>query len=945
MLSVLFLFGSFNSFGDHIVGAGLSYSYVSGSTYKITLTVYARCGAGGLPFNTLPIATPQILIYNGGTYTDSIHLVVEPPDSGTEVTLFCLGDTTQCESITSTTPGTKKFVYNGNYTLPIASASWRFIFNGYMGTSAAAGRAAAITNLNSPGSTIIQLEDTLNNTTYNSTSPVIHSNLEENVAINSNDFYSPFAVDSAGDSLTYMLAPAMNGSGFSSTTIGGAVGYLPGGISWTGVPLSATTPIQNVSAGSFSFNSVTGQMGFYPTVIQRSVVVYNIEARRAGTMVGSSQVELTILALTDTGSSSVFASMPGVGSVNYFKGCGNDPDTVRVSSYATGCGLSGVQWQSSPDSVTWTNISGATSGSYVYNSAVPVYYRCFQSSSLDSLTSYSNILHAPASYYSIMHSTVLTSSDTLCDSARFYVTACNLSTSYSVTTWYGDGTSNNTALSTSGVCSAHIAHWYSTPGTYLVKQVLYNSGSPVDSTSFFYSDFYCSILQAKFYYDADSNCVYDAPPDLLMSYPLTIEIDSNGLPIDTISATNGLYYKAYGGPGTVYSFKILSTAPGLMASCPVGGILSDTIQSSIATYPVKYFGLKIAPGSGFDLADNASFRCGFHYSGGTILVYNNYATLKPAVITMTFSPKYNFTSASPIPAYVIGNTITWNISSLSCIIPPTLIDVSLDIDGLPMLPIGDTIHGNSLVTPTTGDLNPGNNDCVILDTVKISYDPNYIEVSPEGYISSGTQLQYTIHFENTGNDTAHNIYVMDTLGPSLDRHSLSLVAVSAPMNIYMMNDGVNNIVKFDFPKINLLDSSHHNQCDGMLIFNIKTKSGLPNGTTIFNHAGIFFDDNPVVMTDTVEDIIGIPVLSTVNAQMIAAHVFVYPNPATDELTIKMDQGAYTSFAISNSIGQEMIQQRLSTTQTQVNVKMLPAGVYYITFRGENGTTVQKFVKE
>ena len=951
VLSVLFLFGSFNSFGDHIKGVGLSYSYVSGSTYKITLTVYTGCA----PTATLSYASPQILIYNGNTYTDSIHLVVVPPDSGIEVTALCAADTTQCISTSSTIPGIRKYVYSGNYTLPSTSAAWRFIFNGFMGGAAAASREASITNLSAPGSTIIQLEDTLNNTVYNSTSPVIHSNLQQNVAINQNDFYSPFAVDSGGDALTFMLAPAMNGT--ESTTIGGAVGYVAG-ISWPGVPLSATTPMQNVLAGSFSVNSATGEISFYPTVIQNSVVVYNIEARRAGTIVGTSQVELTILALADTGSSSwVYASMPGAGPANYFKGCGSDPDTVRISGYATGCGLSGIQWQSSPDSITWTNISGATSDSYVYTSAVPVYYRCFQTSSLYSLTGYSNIVHAPASHYSIMQSTILSPTDTLCDSTRFYVVACDLSTSYSVKTWFGDGTSNNTALSTSGVCSANMAHWYSAPGIYLVKQVLYNSGSPVDSVSFSYSDYYCSILQAKFYYDADSNCVYGGYPDFLNNYPLTVEIDSNTIPIDTISATSGLYYKAKGGSGTIYSFKVLSTIPGLMVSCPTSAILSDTIQSSISTYPVKYFGLKIIPGTVFDLAIYDVIPVtGQHDEWGNIYVWNNYGFLTNATVTLNYSPKYNVNTGggaldvNPLPTSYTSTSITWDLSGFSCATSPIDLYYAIwtDIGCCGYLTAGDTINSNLNVTPLVGDADISNNFCIVIDTVKAGCDPNEMSVSPAGCIAvdTVTKLQYTISFMNTGNDTAFNIYVMDTLSPNVNPHSLKLLLASAAMNIDMINDGVNNIVKFDFPGINLLDSAVCPHCSGAIIFDINTMLGLPVGATIFNHAGIFFDYNPVVMTNTVENIMGGCTTTSVKNSSPARsnRVSVYPNPATDELTIKMSQGAYTSFAISNSIGQEMIQQPLSTTQTQVNVKMLPAGVYYITFRGDNGTSVQKFVK-
>jgi len=73
-------------------------------------------------------------------------------------------------------------------------------------------------------------------------------------------------------------------------------------------------------------------------------------------------------------------------------------------------------------------------------------------------------------------------------------------------------------------------------------------------------------------------------------------------------------------------------------------------------------------------------------------------------------------------------------------------------------------------------------------------------------------------------------------------------------------------------------------------------------------------------------------------------VEIFPNPAGDELTISMDADAFTSFEITNSLGQQLIQQKVSATQTKVGLVDLPTGVYYITFWGDNGTVVKKFVK-
>ena len=73
-------------------------------------------------------------------------------------------------------------------------------------------------------------------------------------------------------------------------------------------------------------------------------------------------------------------------------------------------------------------------------------------------------------------------------------------------------------------------------------------------------------------------------------------------------------------------------------------------------------------------------------------------------------------------------------------------------------------------------------------------------------------------------------------------------------------------------------------------------------------------------------------------------VEIFPNPATEELTISMDAGAYTDFTITNNLGQQLIGQKITSVQTKVDLGNLPAGLYYITFRGDNGTEVKKFVK-
>ena len=72
---------------------------------------------------------------------------------------------------------------------------------------------------------------------------------------------------------------------------------------------------------------------------------------------------------------------------------------------------------------------------------------------------------------------------------------------------------------------------------------------------------------------------------------------------------------------------------------------------------------------------------------------------------------------------------------------------------------------------------------------------------------------------------------------------------------------------------------------------------------------------------------------------------LFPNPATDELTIQLgDLSTYHMFTVTNNLGQQVMVKKLSAVHTTIDLVQLPAGVYYITFKGDNRSEVRKFVK-
>lgn len=371
---------------SHVVGADLYYTWVSGLTYKITVVLYGDCGpASAGAFASLPSGSPAVCVMNGTTTIGTINLRIENPTAGVEITPVCATDRarTQCTSTSYTIPGIKKFVYSLNYTLPYESASWRFIFKGNYGGSSA-GRAAAITNITA--GTTLELMATLNNIARTNSNPILTVVPTPFFCLNGNCNYNPGAVDPEGDSLSFALVPGKVG-GSTTCAIGGAVTYTTGVLAWTpSTFISATTPLR-VSAGSFSFDTRTGQISFIPNFAQRALVVYTVGEYRGDSLIGTSQREMTFLVITCTSPTPTGGITGSAGgtvddSTHYHICAGNDSFSLYIRGSAadttknikiTHTGLPGaasiiITNDSTPHPVAtirWTS-TGVTPGNYTF---------------------------------------------------------------------------------------------------------------------------------------------------------------------------------------------------------------------------------------------------------------------------------------------------------------------------------------------------------------------------------------------------------------------------------------------------------------------------------------------------------------------------------------------------------------------------------------------------
>ena len=530
-----------------------------------------------------------------------------------------------------------------------------------------------------------------------------------------------------------------------------------------------------------------------------------------------------------------------------------------------------------------------------------------------------------------------------CNGLNFNVISNSFSAGNHVKTFFGNGLSLDTVISDNyNQGNAQFLESYNSSGVYSIKHILFDGLSPVDSISYSYKVDLCQTVQIGFFIDANLNCIFDSG-DAWLLRPVLVEIDSNGVPIDTISAASGFYYSAFGNPGDIYAFHIIAAPIGLEVLCPIDSTILDTLTPGINV--IKIFSLKCSSATPYDLGIFGSSRSGHHLQILNLFAYNQYCTPVEANVNLIFDSKYGYVSfAEPFPTSILGNNVNWNVGAVTGA-NSALEHIYVELDGGGLSP-GDTVLTHWLITPTSGDADTVNNYCIIEDTVKGGFDPNEISVSPSGCISTGSvvSLKYTIQFENTGNDTAHNIYILDTLPQNVNFHSLRLLAISAPMNISRCNSNGFNIVKFEFPKINLLDSSHHGLCDGMVIFTIDIEGGLPDSTIIQNRAGIYFDDNSVVMTNKVENIVGCP--SFVRNLPDLPILSISPNPARENLKIQFGDNEFKLITIYDVLGQPVMDLQQKERENELNIPIggLNGGVYLIKFTSPNGDIVKRFVK-
>lgn len=224
--------------------------------------------------------------------------------------------------------------------------------------------------------------------------------------------------------------------------------------------------------------------------------------------------------------------------------------------------------------------------------------------------------------------------------------------------------------------------------------------------------------------------------------------------------------------------------------------------------------------------------------------------------------------------------------------------------------------------------------------VKSSFDPNDIIGIPPGFgaenliLTSQEIMDYAIRFQNTGNDTAYQVVIRDTLPANFDPNTVQPGVSSHPYTWKITN----NELVFTFQNILLPDSSTNLEgSQGYVRFRARLRSKQPHGTLLKNRAAIYFDQNAPVLTNTYVHKMTDPILTAApetGQQHLAMQVA--PNPFRDATVFSFSQAVNAHFVLYNAQGQVLREAGINGKQWQLERDNLPAGVYFYKVSAANG---------
>jgi hypothetical protein len=438
----------------------------------------------------------------------------------------------------------------------------------------------------------------------------------------------------------------------------------------------------------------------------------------------------------------------------------------------------------------------------------------------------------------------------------------------------------------------------------------------------------CGSVSGRVFNDADQDCIDDAGEFGLLYRVLTIE------PGPTYAITNGqgVYYAATG----YGSFTLAQPLVDETQLCPGTAPVPFTIDTGTPHVTLDLADSSWAP---MDLSVSiwsSPARSGFPVWAIANVMNNSAYPTGDITVTITYDPVLGTLTTVPAPGGSSSGTLTWELPALGPY-GHYQFHLSGHVPANFSL-VGTVINYTVNAESASLELNTTNNTMVLPVTITSSCDPNdKIGRTSSGFsatsyfLDEDAFIDYTIRFQNTGTDTAFTVVVRDQLEADLDPATLEILGTSHAYWPSFEND---RELVFTFANINLPDSgTNETASHGSIHFRIRPSAGIVVGDVISNSAGIYFDFNPPVITNTSELMVEMSTAMENGASPPMA-LIAAPNPASGKVRLIVPQGmSIQSVTVIAPDGRIVLRADGPGAGRELDVSELPAGCYVIRARG------------
>jgi uncharacterized repeat protein (TIGR01451 family) len=330
----------------------------------------------------------------------------------------------------------------------------------------------------------------------------------------------------------------------------------------------------------------------------------------------------------------------------------------------------------------------------------------------------------------------------------------------------------------------------------------------------------------------------------------------------------------------------------------------------------------------------------------TVVVRNKGTQTQAGTVSLAFDDsKIDFVSADPAVQNQAANSIAWNLNAFAPFETRSYL-VTFNVNSpmeTPAVNNGDILAFTASLTTAETDDTPANNVDQLNQVVVGSYDPNDITVlegATIGVSQTSDFLTYVVRFQNSGTAPATNVVVKDMVTANLNPATMQIVASSHPFRS-TITEG--NKLEFFFENIMLpAESVDEPGSHGFIAYKMKPQPTVGLGSVMEKTAGIFFDYNWPIVTNTA--FTTVTALGT-NNFTAGSEVTLYPNPVQNMFQVKTD--AYhiiQQIEMYNVLGQQVMLVKSPAADQRIDISALVSGTYLVKVTTDKGKFTEKLMK-